>query len=363
MKSKYYILAMKTGDAELKALENINSDKKIIFPIIELTRGRKSKYDSEGSLNKRLDKVKSIFNDHNICLDLTTSDRLTNTEINNLYSYNNGYEKWIDFLVSLKKGKFFSDISPVILVNSSDPDLNNNLKSQVDNLVEKFDSIVYRNSLSDDACYSDLENIKDIVIKSRVKFYFIIDCEYISPGAWKRFAEKAIVRIEKVRKLISNTHFIILSTSFPNNVSEIGDEYGGTIELNEINLYNEICSGVESLNIHYGDYGSINPIRNDDIIMSRGWVPHIDVALLDRIFYIRDKRKYHHNDYSSTYNSIAERIISDPRFPKTITSNWGIRQINKCADGNSPGSRPSFWISVRMNMHIEQQVKRLGLAK
>lgn len=363
MKNKPYVLVLKTGDAELKALENLNIDKKNVFPVIELTRGRKSKIDKEGLLSKRLDKIKTFFKNQNICLDLTTSDRLTNNEINKLYSFENGYENWIDFLKSLKNGKYFNNISPVILVNTNDKDLKFNLKSQVDALLKIFDSIVYRNSLSDDACYNDIELIKDSIVSNKKKFYFILDCEYISPGAWESFAKKAIVRIRKINEIIKDTNFIIVSTSFPNNVSEIGDEHEDTIELNEIDLYDKVCSEHSSLNIYYGDYGSINPIRNDDIIMSRGWVPRIDVALKDQIFYVREKRKNHDNDYSSTYNAVAEEIITDFRFPKTLSSNWGIKQILNCADGNSPGSRPSFWISVRMNMHIEQQIRRLGFIK
>ncbi|MDR0431429.1 MAG: beta family protein, partial [Tannerellaceae bacterium] len=34
--------------------------------------------------------------------------------------------------------------------------------------------------------------------------------------------------------------------------------------------------------------------------------------------------------------------------------------IKNASDGASPGSSPSFWISVRMNIHIEQQLKRLS---
>jgi len=52
--------------------------------------------------------------------------------------------------------------------------------------------------------------------------------------------------------------------------------------------------------------------------------------------------------------------VSDNRFPLSLNKNWGINQIKNASDGASPGSSPSFWISVRMNIHIEQQLMRLS---
>jgi hypothetical protein len=358
MKNKLYALLLKTGDAELKAVENLKIDLDEIFPIIELTRGRRSKNDKIGYIEKRLSKIKEVFKNCHICIDLTTNSSLSNEEIDNLYSYVNGYQNWFDFLVSLKEENCFNSITPTILVNTDDPNVEQNLLFQVDKLVSEFDSIVYRNSLADDACYEDIELIKNSILSSKCKFYFIIDCEYIAPGGWVSFAEKAESRIRKVRAIIDKTQFIIVSTSFPNNVAEIGKVDQDTFGLIEIALHREVSQKMSPLKILYGDYGSINPIRNDEVIMSRGWVPRIDVALPMEIFYYRQKRGKE-GVYSDTYYIIAINIVRDRRFPKDFKSNWGIRQIINCADGYSPGSTPSFWISVRMNTHIEQQITRL----
>lgn len=358
MKNKPYALLLKTGDAELRAMENFAIDHKNIFPIIELTRGRKSKNEKIGLIKKRLDKIKKIFRGQNICLDLTTSSTLSNTEIDDLYFYENGYQNWINFLTSVQNENVFKEITPTILVNIEDPNFNKNIRSQVISLISSFSSISYRNSLADDACYNDINLVKDIINKNKSTFYFIIDCEYIAPGAWKSFAEKAKVRIEKIKSLINTTQFIIVSTSFPNNVSEIGKDDEDAFRLNEIDLYNDISEHFSSLKIIYGDYASINPIRNDEVIMSRGWVPRIDVSLPNEIFYIRERRGV--RDYSSTYTSIAKKLRLNPKFPNYLSSNWGVQQIINSSTGTSPGSNPSFWISVRMNIHIEQQLRRLS---
>lgn len=358
MKNKTYALVLKTGDAEIRALENLNVDKEKIFPIIELTRGRKSKNDKMGCISKRIDRIKNIFDGCNICLDLTTSNSLSNEEIDEMYSFSNGYQKWIDFLISLKEEKIFGSISPTILVNTKDPKLSDNLKLQVEKLARSFESIVYRNSLVDDGCYGDITLIRDVIKKSGKKFYFVIDCEYIAPGAWKSFADKAKIRIAKIKTIIEETQFIVVSTSYPNNISEIGKDDKDTFRLNEIDLYAEITKNFAPFSIIYGDYASINPIRNDGIIMSRGWIPRIDVALPHEIFYQRERRGK--NEYSNTYTLVAKEIRLDTRFPTYLSSNWGIKQIISSSQGNAPGSNPSFWISVRMNMHIEQQIRRLN---
>ena len=70
-----YCLLFKTCDPELKALDNCWFGFDNILPIIELTRGRKSKIDKIGDIQKRLTRLEYIFEDNEICLDLTTHDQ------------------------------------------------------------------------------------------------------------------------------------------------------------------------------------------------------------------------------------------------------------------------------------------------
>lgn len=155
----------------------------------------------------------------------------------------------------------------------------------------------------------------------------------------------------------SKYEYIIASTSFPNNVSDLGDSDSDTFSISEINMYNEILS------IHndviYADYASINPIRNDTVRMARGWIPRIDVPLKDAIYYYKKRRPKGVRAYASTYTQVARLVCSDPRFPYDLSNNWGIIQILSCSEGGAPSASPSFWISVRMNIHIVQQVQRI----
>lgn len=360
MLNKKYFLFFKTGDAELRALENISHSKKNILPIIELTRGRKSKNDTTGKIAKRMDKLESLFQDKDICLDLTTDRNLSNDETDILFNPHQGYKEWVKFLLIQKRKGYFRAIIPTILVDSEDENLENNLILQADALCKNFDYVAYRNNIADDGCYDDIDLIKDKLEENGTKLLFIIDCEYIAPLAWNSYAKKISMRITNILKKIKDAKFVIISSSFPKNVVDIGNKDADTFPLNEIDLYNEVIKSHDRAIVKYGDYGTINPIRNDTVVMVRGWIPRIDVPLDKEIYYHRMKKV--NNTYSDTYIELAKKyIITDSRFPKTLKNNWGIDQIKLCAKGNSPGSSPSFWISVRMNIHIEQQLLRLGL--
>lgn len=92
--------------------------------------------------------------------------------------------------------------------------------------------------------------------------------------------------------------------------------------------------------------------------MARGWIPRIDVPLPNEIFYYKQRRPKGVSAYASTYIQVAQSVCFDQRFPSDLDI-WGIEQIKTCAAGGTPSASPSFWISVRMNIHIAQQVKRI----
>ena len=126
------------------------------------------------------------------------------------------------------------------------------------------------------------------------------------------------------------------------------------ILLFKVDSYND-CLKIDK-NIIYGDYGSINPIRNDNIVMARGWIPRIDVALSNSYFYHKKRREG--NSYAETYKTVAKKVVNDPYFPRKLKC-WGTDQI--IISQRTPVSLiPSFWISVRMNIHIEQQLRRIS---
>lgn len=357
MKDKYYLL-FKTGDSEFRAIDNTSpSYRKSFMPIIELTRGRKLRGKDLSPIQNRLDTMYKLFNGGPVCMDITSSERLSNPEIFELYNPENGYINWINFLNKVADEGGFSELVPFIIANYNDSEYQANYSKQIEQLFSHFNRIAYRNSLIDEGCYEDIEIIKHFIGSSQ-KLIFIIDCGYVPSGAWRNFAEKAITRIENIDRYFGKAiEFVVCGTSFPNNVSEIGKDDEDSFGLFEINLHQRVVSALPNINVAYGDYGSINPIRNDNIVMARGWIPRIDVPTKKEIFYKKERRG--DKSYSDTYSRVARRIVGDSRFPHNLNDNWGVEQIINCAKGASPGSNPSFWISVRMNIHIRQQIERL----
>ena len=355
-----YFLLFRTTQSELRAIKSIKYDRKNIIPLIELTKGRISKNDEQGKIKKNIDKISETFKDNTVMLDLSNLKKLSNDEIENLFTANEGYKEWRTFLVDLKKERTFNKIIPVLLQNFEESNYELNFRKQVQLLANDFDIIAYRSNIAEDGCYEDMVLIQDLLKKEGLKFIFLIDCEHVAPGSWLSFADKVSERIEHISEINSKIEFVIFSTSFPKYVGELGDEQSDTFRLHEIDIFNNIKKRHGAKRIYYGDYGSVNPYRSDGIKLKYGWIPRIDVPTSREIFYYRKRRNDISQPYSDVYSYIARNeIVTDSRFPKNLSNNWGIKQILFCADGKAPGSSPSFWISVRMNIHIEQQLRRL----
>lgn len=358
-----YYLIVKTGDAEMRALENTSSSVlDSIVPIVELTRGRKQTLKDENKTivypyTKKISRVKEIFRGRKIVMDLTSDEALMSPETDFLYDPSDGYQNWVSFLANLQDEKCFSEIVPSIVISAEDENLERSLAQQADALTKKFPGIAYRSDIFDDYCYDDIKTIVSNL--NGKKLYVIIDCSYVCQADVKKYIEKVNSRVSNLIPLLpKNSEVIVSATSFPRNVAEIGDDANDVFKLSEVVLFESLVK--EGLYIKYSDYGSINPIRNDNIIMARGWIPRIDIPLPDRVFYYRERRPEKVKDYSSTYTKVANSVLADPNFPNCLDHNWGVRQIRNCAAGMKPSSSPSFWVSVRMCIHIETQVRRLA---
>jgi len=297
---KKYNIIIKTGEAEIRAIEHLPIEATSnMFPIIELTRGRKITRSNTASypFDKRLEKIKDVFEGQDVCIDVTSDPALSSPETHALYNPKNGYENWVRFLLGLKAENKFGNIVPTILWNFDDPNFEDNIKVQITSLTKEFGMLAYRNPIEEDAgFYEDIETfIKDMSL------LFIVDCEYVPMASCQNVAQRCIARINNLKSLLTNseTKFILAATSYPNNVTEFGEMEKDELMLSEICLYNAV-KAVHS-DVLYGDYGSIFPKRNDAIVMARGWVPKIDVSLPQSVFYHRQRRPKGVTAYADTY--------------------------------------------------------------
>ena len=105
--NKKYILVVKTGEAEIRTVENTNMETLgKVFPVIELTRGRKKTIDENTEIypfTNRLNRLKAGLKDLDVAIDATSDGALTSPEIDELYEYGNGYEKWVDLVCGIKE--------------------------------------------------------------------------------------------------------------------------------------------------------------------------------------------------------------------------------------------------------------------
>ncbi|WP_373705359.1 beta family protein [Porphyromonas loveana] len=359
---KNYCVIVKTGDAELRAMQNLSEENlNKILPVVELTRGRARNIGTREEpryaypYDAKLKRLKEIFNGKQIALDVTSEESLSSQEIDKLFDCSDGYVNWIDLIRSLKKEG--GRLIPAILMNYDDEKFEINLEKQILNLSAEFRELMYRGSLYNEASVDDVRLICKY-LPLDCELLIVLDCGWIPPASYNDPANACLDIIKQLKGILTTIRYSIAvcATTFPNNVSEIGDDVSDTFDLREIDLY-ELIKEMHP-EIVYGDYGSINPVRNDQIVMARGWIPRIDVALERQIYYYRDRKGS--REYSDTYTSVAKRVVTDPRFP-SLEGIWGICQIKNCALGDAPSSSPSYWISVRMNTHIVQQIHRLRL--
>lgn len=357
---KKYSVIVKTGDSELRAMKNL-SIKVLnkILPVVELTRGRAKNTGTKEEpkfiypYNSKLEKVKEIFTGIQIALDVTSDEGLSSQEIDQLFDYSNGYANWTSLLNDLSSKGL--NLIPSILRNYNDENFEKNFKEQVCSLAANFSEVMYRCTLDDEGGVDDMQLICEC-LNERCNLLIILDCGWVAPASYKDPANVCIIRIQQFKKILEDRQYsiVVCSTTFPNNISEIGNDSSDTFDLREIDLYKLVAE--KHPEVIYGDYGSINPVRNDQIVMARGWIPRIDVALKDKIYYYRERRGS--RSYSDTYTYVAKKAVSDKRFPSSVKA-WGISQIHNCALGDAPSASPSFWISVRMSTHIIQQINRL----
>jgi hypothetical protein len=360
MRKIHYVPIIKTGDAEIRGLENLSKKvKKSITPLFELTRSRKSKKMPEGSILKRIDRLEQAFGDRRFIVDLTGEPNLTNTHIRKLRNNKKGYSNWVNFAVALKEG--FPEIIPVIQISDEGVDtaeeFYKRIGRQVKSLDDNFDNIVYRFPVEYEPFKEDLRVICDS-ISSSTKILCVVDAAYVTQRKAEIYSRKAVEVINEL-ETFSVGEIILTATSFPQNpIEHGGDEYGDFV-LEEVSLYRKVKASYPS--IIYGDYATINPVRRLQA-GGRGWVPRIDMPIKQKIYYYRSRKKEIEASYGNAYIRVAKKVKGDQRYEKAINKLdecWGVEQIELAAQGYPQGLSPSFWISVRMNVHMTLRKKIL----
>lgn len=348
---KHYLPIVKTRDAELRGVcPLLHETKSDIIPLFELTRSRITKKSPDGPVGKRLEKIASDYGTTPLGLDLTSFTDLQNKEIYGYYDSRHGFQRWTRFID--EQTQTFPDIYPVLLISDigieTEEEYQSRHQPEVASLLESCGKLIYR--VAGD--YSALEFDLDTLFDPSSLPIVLLDMEFIPKDKSRIYAEKAKPILQTIYER-GIQHVIIAGSSYPQDPTENGNDKRGENKLEEVLMY-DLCK--ESFSgLIYGDYATINPLPNLRA-GGRGWVPRIDFPTPDSIIYYRDRKGKHEGSYKDAYIRVAKDVVADRKFQELRRRigdhNWGVQQILMAAGGYPPGMSPSFWISVRINLHI-----------
>lgn len=365
MIQKKYIPIIKTGESELKAIRNLNENiKNFMLPLFELTKGRKKPKNAEGEIKNNIEFLQANFKETPFILDLTNDDKLINSEIENLLSSENNYANWVEFC--FEQNKIFKEFYPTVMVVEEEnyEQYLNKLLAQLIRLCSKFKYIAFRaqNESIAKNLILDINNILKLNKISNLskKIIFILDYRYINNST------KGIEIASQICQILNSIgieNIVISSTSFPKNVSEhMSASDFVKFKIKEFEFFRNIRKNLNNKSIHliYSDYATVNPVRNDNVVFARGWIPRIDVPSLDEFIYCRRMRRGKNQSYADVYKLIAQKVVSAEYYNVLVQNDikgWGVQEIFNASKDIVGGSSPRFWISVRMNIYIEMLSK------
>ncbi|WP_176056004.1 beta family protein [Brucella intermedia] len=351
-----YIPLLKTTSAELKGYAQLPDEiKREITPLFELTRDRTHKeLYPEGRLEQALAKALDAQPIGQLLLDLTTHESLMNSQIEALFSEANGYENWTRFI---RDTGCAERIIPVIQLDADAFDIDENaatlnVQRQIGALAAMSPRVAIRANL--DIEPQELLDFVRIVLGAGLepnRLIIIIDAEFIKPYTSATYADDIVERIELIVGACRAKIFAVCASSFPKSVVETnyGADDQGTFPIEEVNLNREIDGKLpDGVDLIYSDYGSVHPIRYE--VKGGSWVPRVDLPLENEIYYYRRRRN------AGGYKAAATLVRADVRYRSVDT--WGNDQI-EAATKVPQGASPSHWISVRINIHVCTQLKRV----
>ncbi|HBR1580618.1 TPA: hypothetical protein L9M00_001066 [Klebsiella pneumoniae] len=356
MNIKYYPI-IKTTIAEIRALKNLDQNTwQSMIPIIELTKSRKGKNNQDASVYKKIDELCQVIKSEELILDLTTIDSLSNEQIESFYDDSNYFENWCSF-IEYVKGKI-PGVLPVLLAY---PDSNiNELIVQAENLCKHTRHVVIRIPIFEQGLSSLFNTLLQLVQQKPYLIHSIIfDASYIKEKIEQKPFEYIVAFISYFFQKINGFYtgkYIFCSEHYPGNITEYLDknqnQYENKVYYGNLSLYENINLELAKIaipNVLYGDYACIHPFRND--VKAYNWIPRIDFPTRDSIFFSKVRRDV------GGYDQCARNIVTLNAFQNDTLVCWGKNEITQASLTKAGGLNPSYWISVRSNIHISRMAK------
>lgn len=337
-----YLPILRSRAAELRGLKELtNQIRGELFPIIELTRSRRSRNNPGADISKSIEAVVDILKEQSFVADLTSLESLQNAEFAQLFDDADGFKAWTDFASANLPEHC------VPMVHLLEPFELRPFQLQVERLRVNFGRVALRvpTSYRDfevlvSACAATFQSLDEVVLT--------LDAGYVTQSVMAG----ALARLAEMLDAVSGKGFgnvSIAASSFPSSVvSAGGDDDEGSFPLVEVALWNSLKPRFP--NLAYGDYSAIHPMDFTGTVTN--WVPRVDIMLDDSFYYHRYRRS------ALGYVRAAQEAYRDKRYVPLDC--WAQENIKAAAAGNPPGRSPSFWITNRVNFHLTRQVLRVA---
>ncbi|OGT57613.1 MAG: hypothetical protein A3E01_06700 [Gammaproteobacteria bacterium RIFCSPHIGHO2_12_FULL_63_22] len=337
-----YSPAIRTRRAELVGLSKLEDAFAAgLLPLFELTRSRRTKSNPAGSVEASIVELLSIVDSNPFVADVTSLASLSNSEVEKLLDPTQDFENWRDFVAANLPE------TAIPVVHITEPYDGASVSKQAESFLERHDCIAVR-------VPSEFENVEDLFRTLEEDFRTLERVLVYADVAMvtERGLAGALARTSEIAALVEGLHpglFVSLASSFPSTVTPFGDQ-SGTFRLHEVAISEYLKEEFEEMRCLHGDYACIHPRDMEGIAIN--WVPRVDVPLADSLYYHRFRRQ------DGGYVRAAEAALSSPSYEPLNC--WADENIRLAAAGNPAGRAPAFWISVRLNFHLERQLVRLG---
>lgn len=328
---KYYP-SLRTRAAEILGLEKLSYQvKEKILPIITL-----GKWPRNEEIQTSFDKAINAMEGLPFILDVTKEEKHHCLSSKSLLSPEDNFSNWRSFCLQKE------NVIPIIQM----PD-NAKLREIVQQarMIEKEKGrVAFRIKNINTDVTKVISSL--ISLDNPERSIVFIDLGYVR-GTVPIVASAAITAINQLRNEIPELIISVLTTSFPNSVTNFCRENAnyGYIDMLERELYQSI--GGKNVVI-YGDHSSIHSVVYDD--MGGRYVPRIDIAL-DDAWYFERRPGVDSQGYIDAAKSI---LLKYPEYNENTS--WGALMIRNAAKGDISGmGSPAKWIAVRVNQHITRQ--------
>ncbi len=329
---------MKTRDAELRAYNTLSEEvKDLVVPIFELTKSRNTRMAPDGDIRRRMDYLKDILGEREFILDVTPDKLYTNPQIEELLDETNGFYEWQYFLSA------YDELNIIPTIHIYDEDEFDEVERFVLWATKKYQKLALR-------IPPGLVNITQILnaivdnMSDECKMILLVDSGFVPEVQQNDYVKKIIKTITDASKIVEEENIVVISTTFPRTPANLGDDDKGIFKIRELEIFKE-CSG--DCQVQYGDYASIHPLQYE--MRGGTWIPRVDVSLDEDYIYTRYRRE------DGGYITAAKKMLRIPDY-KSINC-WGDNEIASAAQGEPNGRNPSYWISVRMCIHMTRRAQ------